>query len=384
VTTPLSRRANAPVSTTDRVLALDVLRGWAVGGMLVVNFGYFSQQGLAPRAGADAVGRPLVQFLADGKFFTLFAVLFGIGVAMQLERATARGAAFAPIYVRRLLILFLIGLVHVLLHPLEILHRYAVLGLLLLPLRAVSTRALISVGVAALVAPPVLSGLAVGQPPEIAESARLYSEAGLPELLSHNLARFRRDAIDIRVLAPFPYFVFGLYWGRRGRLQALTDGGERLARGRWWMLGLGVGLQAAVLAVVVAAPTMVPTMARPVIPMLLDLGSALVGLFYACVIVLMLKHARWRRRLSGLASVGRMALSNYLLQTIVVTTLLYGYGAGLHGRLGIVTGLPLVGLIFLVQVAVSRWWLAHFRFGPAEWLWRSATYGRLQPLRLER
>ena len=153
---------NAPVSTTDRVLALDVLRGWAVGGMLVVNFGYFSQQGLAPRAGVDAVGRPLVQLLADGKFWTLFAVLFGIGFAMQLERATTRGAVFAPVYIRRLLILFLIGLVHALLHPLEI-----------LPLRTVSTRALITVGVAALVAPPVLYGLVVGQPPEIAESARV-------------------------------------------------------------------------------------------------------------------------------------------------------------------------------------------------------------------
>jgi len=79
-----------------------------------------------------------------------------------------------------------------------------------------------------------------------------------------------------------------------------------------------------------------------------------------------------------------MALSNYLLQTAVATTLLYGYGAGLHGRLGIVTGLPLVGLIFLVQVVASRWWIARFRFGPAEWLWRSATYGCPQPLRLER
>lgn len=367
--------------TTERILALDVLRGWAVAGMLVVNFGYFSQQGLAPRSGADTVGRPLVQFLADGKFFTLFAVLFGIGVAMQMERATARGDQFTPVYVRRLCILLVIGLAHALLHPLEILHRYAVLGLLLLPLRAVSTRALIAVGVAALVAPPVLYGLASGPLPEFAESARVYSEAGLPELFSHNLARFRRDAVDIRVLAPFPYFVLGLYWGRRGRLQALTDSGERLARGRWWMLGLGVGLQVAVLAVVVAAPAMVPTMARPVIPVLLDLGSALVGLFYAAVIVGLLKHPRWRRRLSGLASVGRMALSNYLLQTVVATTLLYGYGAGLHGRLGIVSGLPLVGLILLVQIAASRWWMARFRFGPVEWLWRSATYGRWQPLR---
>ena len=123
-------------------------------------------------------------------------------------------------------------------------------------------------------------------------------------------------------------------------------------------------------------------MLRPLVPTLLDFASALLGLFYASVILLMLKHARWQRRLGGLAAVGRMALSNYLLQTVVVTTLLYGYGAGLHGRLGIVTGLPVVCVIFLGQVALSRWWITRFRFGPAEWLWRSATYGSLQPLRL--
>jgi uncharacterized protein len=161
----MSGRARAPVSGEDRVLALDVLRGWAVGGMLVVNFGYFSQQGLGGQGGADAVGAPLIQFLADGKFWTLFSVLFGIGFAMQLERATARGATFAPVYLRRLLILFLLGLAHALLHPMEILHRYALLGVLLVPLGRASRRALVAVGILGLVGPPLLTGLAAGGPP---------------------------------------------------------------------------------------------------------------------------------------------------------------------------------------------------------------------------
>jgi len=277
------------------------------------------------------------------------------------------------VYVRRLFILFLIGLAHALLHPLEILHRYAVLGLALLPLRTVSAQTLATVGVISLLAPPVLYGVAVGQSPPIAESAQMYSAAGLPELLRHNLTRFWRDALDIRVLAPLPYLVLGLYLGRRDRLLTLMTNGVRLARARWRLLGFGVGLQAAV-----------PAMARPLVPTLLDLGSALVGIFYAAVIVGLLRHTRWQRRLSGVTSVSRMALTNYLLQTVVATTLLYGYGAGLHGRLGIVTGLPLAGLIFLMQVAASRWWIARFRFGSVEWLWRSATYGRLQPLHTDR
>lgn len=376
------RRAGAPVSSADRVLALDVLRGWAVGGMLVVNFGYFSQQGLAEHAGADAFGRPLVQFLADGKFWTLFSVLFGVGFAMQLERATARGTTFAPVYLRRLLVLFVLGLAHALLHPLEILHRYALLGVLLLPLRRASTRALVIVGLLGLVAPPMIGSLAAGDPPQRERSALVYAEAGLAELISHNVARFRRAAVDTRALAPFPYFLIGVYLGRRRTLDALTAADGRLARSRWWLLGVGVGLQAAVVALVVMAPAVVPTALRPLVPTLLDFGSALVGLFYASVILMLLRHGRWQRRLSGLAAVGRMPLSNYLLQTIVVTTLLYGYGAGLHGRFGIITGLPVVCVIFMAQVALSRWWITRFRFGPVEWLWRSATYGGLQPLRL--
>ena len=82
MTAQISRPAAAPVSTTDRVLALDVLRGWAVAGMLVVNFGYFSQLGLDPRGGADAIGAPVIQLPADGKFWTLFSVLFGLGFAL--------------------------------------------------------------------------------------------------------------------------------------------------------------------------------------------------------------------------------------------------------------------------------------------------------------
>ena len=372
------------MSGEDRVLSLDVLRGWAVGGMLVVNFGYFSQEGLADQGGADAWGAPLVQFLADGKFFTLFSVLFGVGFAMQVDRAAARGTAFAPVYVRRLLTLLLLGLAHALLHPLEILHRYALLGVLLLPLRTASTRTLVVVGVVGLIAPPLLGSLAAAETGPSERPALVYANAGLAEVVSQNVARFRREAVDLRALGPFPYFVVGLYLGRRRRLDLVTGADGPLARARWWLLGVGIGLQAAVVAIVLTAPALVPTMLRPLIPTLLDVGSALMGLFYAAVIVLALRDVRWQRRLAGLAAVGRMALSNYLLQTVVVTTLLYGYGAGLHGRLRVVTGLPVACVIFAVQVALSRWWIARFRLGPAEWLWRSVTYGGWQPLRLDR
>ena len=381
-----------PVPSTERVLALDVLRGWAVFGMLVVNLGYFSRLALDPPAGIDAVAAALVQVLAAGKFWTLFSVLFGLGFAMQMDRAAARGSRFAPVYVRRLLILLLFGLTHALLHPLEILHRYALLGFLLLPLRRATTRTLVVAGLIGLLAPPIVKSLGTlgaadaAVTPELAQqrqadAVHVYSEGSLLELMTYNMRRFQRDAPDIRVLAPFPYFLLGFHLGRRRFLETLASHVPLIRRARWWTLGLGIGIQAAVLPVLFVSPEVVPLVARPLLPALLDMGSGMLGLFYACVIMLLVQRTDWSRRLGGVAAVGRLALTNYLVQTVLVTTLLYGYGAGLYGRLGIVTGLPVALLIFMVQIALSRWWIQRFRFGPVEWLWRTATYGHPQPLR---
>ena len=381
-------RAVEPVPSDERILALDVLRGWAVFGMLVVNLGYFSRLALEPPAGTDAVAAALIQVLASGKFWTLFSVLFGLGFAMQMDRAAARGARFAPVYARRLLVLLLFGLTHAVLHPLEILHRYALLGFLFLPLRRASTRTLVVVGLIGLLVPPIVQGVgALGAAdtsvtPELAQqrradAVRVYSEGSLLELMTHNVRRFRREAVDIRMLAPFPYFLLGFYLGRRRFLETLASHLSLIRRARWWTLGLGIGIQAAVLSVLSQWPSVVPAMARP----LLDVGNGMLGLFYACVIMLLVQRTGWSRRFGGLGTVGRLALTNYLVQTVLVTTLLYGYGAGLYGRLGVITRVPVALLIFMLQIFLSRWWIQRFRFGPVEWLWRSATYGRPQPLR---
>ena len=214
-----------------------------------------------------------------------------------------------------------------------------------------------------------------------ADAVHVYSEGSLLELMTYNARRFQREAPYIRVLAPFPYFLLGFHLGRRRFLETLASHLPLIRRARWWTLGLGVGIQAAVLSVFFLPTTAVPPVARPLLPALLDLGSGMLGLFYGCVIMLLVQRTGWIRRLGGLAAVGRLALTNYLVQTVLVTTLLYGYGAGLYGRLGVITGLPVALLIFLLQMILSRWWIQRFRFGPVEWLWRTATYGRPQPLR---
>ncbi len=104
--------------------------------------------------------------------------------------------------------------------------------------------------------------------------------------------------------------------------------------------------------------------------------------FYVSTLVLVLQREVWRGRLAPLAAVGRTALSNYLLQSLVCTTIFYSYGLGLYGQVGPALGLALTALIFALQIPLSMWWLRRFRFGPAEWLWRTLTYGKLQPMRV--
>ncbi len=98
-------------------------------------------------------------------------------------------------------------------------------------------------------------------------------------------------------------------------------------------------------------------------------------------LALLFQRSEWQPRLMPLSYVGRMALTNYLLQTVVCTTLFYGYGFGLYGKIGIAGGIFLTVVIYALQIPLSKWWLTHFRFGPMEWLWRSATYLKLQPMK---
>jgi uncharacterized protein len=110
-------------------------------------------------------------------------------------------------------------------------------------------------------------------------------------------------------------------------------------------------------------------------------GAPALSIFYMTSLVLLAQTAIWEYRLQPLASVGRMAISNYLLQTLICTTLFYGYGFGLYGQVGAAAGVLLTIAIYALQIPLSVWWLHHFRFGPVEWLWRSLSYGQWQPMR---
>jgi uncharacterized protein len=105
-------------------------------------------------------------------------------------------------------------------------------------------------------------------------------------------------------------------------------------------------------------------------------------LAYVSAITLGMLNPAWQSRLQVLAPVGRMALTNYLLQSLICTTIFYGYGLGFFGQMGSAAGIGLSLLIYFLQIPFSHWWMARFQFGPMEWLWRTLTYGRRQPFRV--
>jgi uncharacterized protein len=393
----------------QRIVSVDILRGFAVLGILLVNMLSFSGYFHIPPHQLTGLNRAavlLIKFVAQAKFYTLFSFLFGWGMAIQMERAGQRedeSPSPVPFYVRRLLILLLIGLAHaILIWDGDILVTYALLGLLLLLFRKRSGRTLLVVAVICLLIPILIStpgpaaslraaydGLREPLRRAMLEGyrANVLVEGSYAEAVAHRVKALLFGHSGILYTGPhvFGMFLLGLYVGRRRILHDIPAHLPLFRRVLRW--GLIVGLPCNLLFVAATNwPDLVPSAyaelatrgARTIA------GSAL-SLFYVSAIVLLTRRRAWLHRLMPLAAVGRTALSNYLLQSIVGTFVFYGYGLGLYGELGLAITLALTFLLFRAQVGLSEWWLGErFRFGPAEWLWRSLSYGKLQPMKPER
>lgn len=417
--TPTLSEPAGPITSTERAPVLDALRGLALFGILVANLHAMAQWGAegAPdpaslaTAATDRAADFLHVMLVEGKFYSLFSLLFGIGFAVQLERAAARGEGVGR-YVRRLLWLLAIGLVHLFaVYTGDILTLYALVGLLLVPLRRLPDRALLATAAVLLLVPVTtyalywLAGIGVAAP--FWALAGAYAASHVPDgmtqydvwasgdwslfFLERRVGAFYRmaDLVDqMRPAKVLALFLVGLWVGRR-RLYADLDRWTPLLR-RVAFVGLGVGLPANALwawldtqDVLYGGP---PDFAGSALGVVQTLGYAAgvapLALGYAALFALAWRSAAGRRAAGWLAPAGRMALTNYLGQSLVMIALLFGAGLGLVGRLGPTLLWPIALAVVAAQAGLSAAWLARFRFGPAEWLWRSLTYGHAQPLTL--
>lgn len=409
-------QAVGPVTAAERIQTLDVLRGFALLGILLVNMAYFAnpvQYAMLPHIAPTALDWGadwLVRFLAEGKFFSLFSFLFGLGFTIQMARAEAKGVRFIPRYLRRAGVLLIFGLLHgLLLWTGDILLYYAILGLLLLFFRHMKFKWVWTWLVVLALLPALF--VAVGwmmmtlarQDPQaaLAVEESIAEQQQLFQTLGEQAAAIYRNGSYLEVtgqrwrdlqfmwfislfMAPsiFAMFLLGSIFGRKGYLHHPAEHVQLFRRLLLW--GGLVGLVGnALYATVVINSTRIDT----TLPMVLAgfgqaIGAPLLMLAYVSAITLGMLNPTWQPRLLLLAPVGRMALTNYLLQSLVCTTIFYGYGLGFFGQMGAAVGFALTLLIYLLQIPWSHWWLARFQVGPVEWLWRTLTYGQRQPFRV--
>ncbi len=402
---PAAPVAMAPVQGGERIAFIDVLRGMALFGILTANMRghnapaavYGSNALLFPDF-ANRLTQALLDVFVSGKFITLFACLFGLGFAVQMSRAEARGVSATSFYPRRLLVLAAFGVLHgALVWWGDILLVYAVMGAILMAFRE---RSLLTVqkwmaGVwlgllILLLSAVVFVSVAKPEPPttnphralgELQRVIAVYQSGWPPAIVAENFAAWQRYVLkDLSVLTYLPIFLFGLWVWRRGYVQNLAAHRALLARVCSLTLPLGLLLNALsehadlwFLARSPRDPVWLPATVADLY------GTPILSLGYATGIALLLLTPTWERRLRPFAAVGRMALTNYLMQSVLC--LLLFAGSGLYGRVGPLWGLVPTVLLYAAQVVFSNWWLARYRFGPMEYLWRSLTYGTLGPMR---
>lgn len=404
----------SPVTPNERVEVLDVLRGFALFGILLVNMTsfswpiYFSALGHAPgEKPIDIWAIWFMRFFAEGKFYPLFSLLFGAGIALQIVRAESRGVSFLPFHVRRMLMLLFIGIFHAfLVWEGDILILYSVVGLVLLAFRDCRTRTLLMWILGCLLIPLLIYSavagivLALNQIPEIAEEI----QTAITDWYDSDLQNGRRDReifargtfseimlqraqnvlyLYLHSIPVIPVilmaFLTGLYSVKRGILKQPSMHLPLIRRVFW--CGAVIGIPGNILYVFSyqwATQSWWWYFGATVLHLI---TAPALMLAYVSVIILLFERERWRNILTILAPVGRMALTNYLLQSLICTTLFYSYGFGFYGELGLGMGMLIAILIFLAQIPFSHWWLRRFYFGPVEWFWRSTTYSTLQPMR---
>jgi uncharacterized protein len=409
---------------TERLPALDLIRGVAILGIVLVNIDFFMAptEGMEPKVPVtwwgDRVAAALTMFFAQGKMISQLAILFGAGLALQADRARAAGRPFAGYYIRRQALLFFIGLAHALLLWYgDILASYAIVGMgaLLLSrlgqrgllwcvaglLLWVYGRAVVGTILAAVFGGEAALATARGEQPAAAATAldetpnrfgeisrtlkqhtgkdsetRIYQCGTWGEMVINrvlNLAMYVAIFWFIVAWLVLACFLLGIYLLRRGVFHDVNAHRPFLLRLTAFGLGAGVPLHVAAVGAYVWNPD------GWIHNIFSQLGALPLALGYVGLTVLWANSGRARWLQSTLQAVGRMALTNYLLQSVICGFVFYSYGLAWFGTMGHAAGLLVVFAVWLFELCLSPVWLRHFEMGPVEWLWRSLADGRVRP-----
>ena len=406
----------APVQTTQREIFMDVLRGFAILGIFIANLNGFSWYNGSAKAtgpyllpGADNTMSFLHQMFIEGKFYSIFSLLFGWGIALQFKRAEEKGINALPTVRRRLFFMLLLGAVHLLLWPGDIVFFYAILAFVLLPLRKLSNKTLLITGCLLVLSPillywlkmtwPVLNypaDLAIKTATKVESSLfTIKSEQDFLNIMKHGNSWF--EQVQMNVVGFFYRYNYLFFVSRIPKVLGIfliryvigrSDFYKNILQHKkivYWAIGIGlvVGLPANYFLAYYMSnhggdywQLKTKGFYQTIF---YALGVAPLAMAYVGLFMLSFQKVAGKKVLSVFAPVGKMAFSNYILQTLIGSFVFLGPGLGYFGEVGPVYYTIFGVVVFIFQIILSTIWLKFFNYGPVEWIWRSATYKKWQP-----
>lgn len=384
------------IQLAPRIGELDIIRGMALFGILMVNMGLFSFPALYMDAfgywpgPSDKMIIMSINFIGEGKFISMFSFLFGLGFTIFIQRAEKKKGGPVRLFTRRLLVLLVIGLIHgYFIWYGDVLVVYSLAGMLLLFFRKSKPKTVLIWAFSILLVPVILFLTA-----RIVTGPSFFEEttAGISQLAIAKQAMliyrggsvadiFLQNSMDLIItktgyllILPqiFAMFLFGTYAGKKQIFQQVREylplirkvclislliGGAIAIPGLFYIQGPHTGFGYTIMQIAGSY-----------------IGGSALGIFYICALILLLQKPIWQKMLAPFAAVGRMAATNYVLQSVFCVFIFYSFGLGQYGKTSPATGLLITIFLFISQMVISNLWMKFFPYGPLEWLWRKLTY----------
>lgn len=395
----------------QRIVAVDALRGFALLGILFAHFIYWYTGGALPQqvyqqysgAGSQAVGI-INGIFVFGKFFAFFSFLFGLSFFLQMQSLQKKEESFVTRYAWRLVILGIIGLIHHALWRGDILSIYVPLGFILLLARKMNNRVLLLIALLLVFNLPArimdvihyfTQKPSVGTPaPPVDDEAQRYYDVikngSFVAMLKDNWkALYSKFVFQIesgRIYITLGFFMLGMYAGRMKWFENLSEAKPLIRRicklSGFITLGpivFAIGLFLINQAFKLGWETK-PAM-QFLFNFLMDVANSAMTIFYISGLIMLMYRMRWQKWLFPLSYIGKMALTSYISQTFFGLLLYYHFGLGLFIKTSPAFNILIAIAVFVIQAILARWWLKRFNYGPVEWLWRSLTFLRWQPMK---
>ncbi|NNK69639.1 MAG: DUF418 domain-containing protein [Flavobacteriaceae bacterium] len=397
--------SHTTTNPSKRIQSIDALRGFALAGIVFVHMVEQYTAGMIPEDWQTVKNAGLIDQIIEGamfiiirgKFFALFSLLFGLSFFIQMDRAAKKGMRFEGRFLWRLVILFIIGAVHQMFYSGDILTIYAVVGLLILPFYKVKNKYILIVafvflfGIARFVTYAItgvddifpLTGKGDEEYWEILKTGSILEVFHINSMermlakINFQIGFFGRGGLTLG------FFLLGLWIGKTRIIEAIDKEKDNLNKIMKWSLG-GLGIFLILTPVLFMLHGQNQSMDSWVAMLALtsyDQFNLSFTFVIAIGFLLLFNKDSWQRRLIVFAPYGRMALTNYFLQSVIGTYILFGWGLGYVGEIRNYQMFIIAIVVIILQMLISKWWLSKFRYGPLEWLWRSATYLKWQPFK---